>query len=591
MKTYFYPSKADHRKTVFAPVITNKASHGVSLDGATLELQYSTTVYKHGNALQASPHDMVLDCWENNKYYIIPNRKYGSICDYIDMKVVGDKLLITFHNLWLEAGEKVVGIPGGTYPGIMFTLEHKKWYVLDSEYKYGQLFCPFGDGFSSIPSTPVPSAVSPSPSSVPGPDQIVDPIVEGDDPEEGEPVDPNDPISGVSGDGKHSSSETGSTTAKDSPPEITINGDKKMTSNTYTQCEPYVERGATAIDDIDGDLTSHITSSAVAPDGTAWDFDTSTTLGVHIVTYTVMDSSGQKDIATRKVRVIESSEACDRTPLPGPPPPMPMVTISPPPSMKLKPPPPSSPPPATDSPKEHPAPPSPSPSQYSPPPVSLAIVEDEYYQYLTLGDLADGVLEGSTPSTDGTKTADDEEADSSAYAYLYSYLETGGTADDPLKGIEVPGELPTTNEDSEEGGPSTYSYLYSYLSTEGAEDSLKGIEAPGDNPTTTEGQENDDASAYSYLYTDNEPHSRSDDEEEAYSYFDYIEANNGEWWDEVAESIRDQIESHGNPDSAQSGLKTSGDDWDDLAEELQSKTQDLDDALESYYQYLTDLVP
>jgi hypothetical protein len=77
------------------------------------------------------------------------------------------------------------------------------------------------------------------------------------------------------------------------PPVITIIG-----NNPYIYCisaEPYVDAGATANDDKDGDLTGNINTSSDV---------NSATEGTYHVTYTVEDKAGNSIIAKREVQVM-----------------------------------------------------------------------------------------------------------------------------------------------------------------------------------------------------------------------------------------------------------------------------------------------
>lgn len=76
-------------------------------------------------------------------------------------------------------------------------------------------------------------------------------------------------------------------------PVITLNGDNPI---IVKQGDPYVEPGATAKDNYDGDLTDQIEISG--------DVDTST-IGTYTVTYTVSDSAGNAATVERTVNVVE----------------------------------------------------------------------------------------------------------------------------------------------------------------------------------------------------------------------------------------------------------------------------------------------
>jgi len=76
-------------------------------------------------------------------------------------------------------------------------------------------------------------------------------------------------------------------------PVLTLNGDSTI---IVKQGDPYVELGATATDNVDGDLTDQIEVSG--------DVDTST-IGSYTVTYTVSDSVGNESTVERIVEVVE----------------------------------------------------------------------------------------------------------------------------------------------------------------------------------------------------------------------------------------------------------------------------------------------
>ena len=79
----------------------------------------------------------------------------------------------------------------------------------------------------------------------------------------------------------------GDTTA----PVITILGEAEVSINQYT---PYIDAGATATDEVDGDLTSSIVTTGVV---------NTSVEGNYIITYTVSDTSGNTTTATRQVIV------------------------------------------------------------------------------------------------------------------------------------------------------------------------------------------------------------------------------------------------------------------------------------------------
>ena len=80
----------------------------------------------------------------------------------------------------------------------------------------------------------------------------------------------------------------GDTTA----PVITILGEADVSINQYT---PYIDAGATATDEVDGDLTSSIVTTGVV---------NTSVEGNYIITYTVSDTSGNTATATRQVVVV-----------------------------------------------------------------------------------------------------------------------------------------------------------------------------------------------------------------------------------------------------------------------------------------------
>ena len=84
-------------------------------------------------------------------------------------------------------------------------------------------------------------------------------------------------------------------------PVITLNG---STTINLTVGDIYTELGATATDDIDGDLTSSIVTSGTVNTSTA---------GTYTVTYTVTDATGNSASATRTVIVSEPSSGSTTT--------------------------------------------------------------------------------------------------------------------------------------------------------------------------------------------------------------------------------------------------------------------------------------
>jgi hypothetical protein len=87
-----------------------------------------------------------------------------------------------------------------------------------------------------------------------------------------------------------SSGSSTTTPADTTKPEITLNSG----NISLTVGETYTDAGATAIDDVDGDITSNITTTGTV--------DTSTA-GTYTITYTVSDAAGNTTTVTRTVTV------------------------------------------------------------------------------------------------------------------------------------------------------------------------------------------------------------------------------------------------------------------------------------------------
>jgi len=85
------------------------------------------------------------------------------------------------------------------------------------------------------------------------------------------------------------------TVADTTAPTITLNGSDAMTLNVG---DIFSDPGATATDNVDGDITSSITTDA--------NVDTSVA-GSYLVTYTVTDSSGNSATAERSVAVLDGT--------------------------------------------------------------------------------------------------------------------------------------------------------------------------------------------------------------------------------------------------------------------------------------------
>ena len=84
-------------------------------------------------------------------------------------------------------------------------------------------------------------------------------------------------------------------THEDKGPTITLNGEAKM---TLTVGENYTEKGATAKDDVDGDITGKISITGTV---------NTTKAGTYTVTYTVTNSRGKKATIKRTITVKEKS--------------------------------------------------------------------------------------------------------------------------------------------------------------------------------------------------------------------------------------------------------------------------------------------
>ncbi len=81
------------------------------------------------------------------------------------------------------------------------------------------------------------------------------------------------------------------------PPELTLNGDNPLEVEAG---EPYVEAGATALDNVDGDISASVVISG--------DIVDTGTVGTYFVEYNVSDSAGNPAVAlTRTVNVVDTS--------------------------------------------------------------------------------------------------------------------------------------------------------------------------------------------------------------------------------------------------------------------------------------------
>eukprot|EP00958_Prasinococcus_capsulatus_P026228 scaffold4720_cov382-Prasinococcus_capsulatus_cf.AAC.3 len=90
-------------------------------------------------------------------------------------------------------------------------------------------------------------------------------------------------------------------------PILSVTGKIMATHNRYTKCDSYVEKGATAFDDVDGDLTSQIITTGETTTGEAWNFDTTVSPGKYVVKYAVSDSDGNISTKVRNI-LIEATE-------------------------------------------------------------------------------------------------------------------------------------------------------------------------------------------------------------------------------------------------------------------------------------------
>jgi len=82
----------------------------------------------------------------------------------------------------------------------------------------------------------------------------------------------------------------GGGTADTTPPVITVTGDNPV---TVTQGATYRDAGATAVDDVDGDISVTTISTVDMA-----------TVGTYTVTYTATDAAGNRSTATRIVNVV-----------------------------------------------------------------------------------------------------------------------------------------------------------------------------------------------------------------------------------------------------------------------------------------------
>jgi hypothetical protein len=88
------------------------------------------------------------------------------------------------------------------------------------------------------------------------------------------------------------------------PPVVTLTGDAAMQINVG---ETFTDPGATALDDVDGDLTSHINVSGAVDTATA---------GLYTLTYSATDASGNIGTVSRVVTVVAPAPAPEPAPAP-----------------------------------------------------------------------------------------------------------------------------------------------------------------------------------------------------------------------------------------------------------------------------------
>ena len=102
-------------------------------------------------------------------------------------------------------------------------------------------------------------------------------------------------VKAIDSSGQQSSPSTRSFSIRDViAPVITLIGDNPQTIPVNS---PYVELGAVATDDVEGDVTSQIVIDSSSVD--------TTTIGSYVVTYRVTDGSGNPSLKTRTVKIID----------------------------------------------------------------------------------------------------------------------------------------------------------------------------------------------------------------------------------------------------------------------------------------------
>jgi hypothetical protein len=110
------------------------------------------------------------------------------------------------------------------------------------------------------------------------------------------------PLPGDTGGSQSTSTTTTSTTSTDTnPPTITLNGSAAI---QLTVGDTFTDPGATALDDVDGDLTAKIVVSGSV--------DTSTP-GMYTLTYSVSDAAGNNAQVSRVVTVVAASSSSSTT--------------------------------------------------------------------------------------------------------------------------------------------------------------------------------------------------------------------------------------------------------------------------------------
>lgn len=96
------------------------------------------------------------------------------------------------------------------------------------------------------------------------------------------------------------------------PPQITVLGKQLKTFNQIPRCSQYTDPGATAFDNIDGDISDLIVTGGDFP------LDTSV-LGLYTITFDVSDSSGNAAKTKKRfLEVVEDNSVCAPAPAPAP---------------------------------------------------------------------------------------------------------------------------------------------------------------------------------------------------------------------------------------------------------------------------------